>query len=454
MRRISCLLFLVLLVLASCNSNSDKKLYRIQENGLYGFIDSLGNVIIEPQYKYVGPFTKDGYACVISNMHIIKDTTSSINALNPDYANSKDSILSVTYGYINRDNELVIDTINQISIQFVNVAEWGGTQLIESAYKYINGGLEFRSSILSELNFCDGLFVFQDQESSLFGYKDEHSNIKIEPKYICCRNFNNGIAIVRYIRDLEGVNLSDVLNSRYAINAEGDSLFSGYTIIDDFRKDGMTWALATSIDEDYIKRDWVQVDSKGMIKTGPISNIFWVYNNKDYPICAIDFGILGTYYTFLDENGNFLSDFNHDNQLSLALGEGKSELFRDVTRFSNGVAGIKGYNENGEGAWFFVEKNIIPISEPYDSLLPFTEGLAAVKELTFYGEYSSHVGKWGFVKMEEPDTVLVQAIPYTFSECGSFAGGLAYFMNKGATFDVEGFINKRGEIIWQTRRKK
>lgn len=32
----------------SCSNNNDIPLYRIQENGLYGFIDSLGNVIIEP----------------------------------------------------------------------------------------------------------------------------------------------------------------------------------------------------------------------------------------------------------------------------------------------------------------------------------------------------------------------------------------------------------------------
>ena len=46
------------------------------------------------------------------------------------------------------------------------------------------------------------------------------------------------------------------------------------------------------------------------------------------------------------------------------------------------------------------------------------------------------------------------SIPSSFSECGSFAGGLAYFMNYGTTFDVEGYINKQGKIIWQTKRKK
>ena len=50
-------LLLVALTLLSCDNN-ESRLYRIQANGLFGFIDSIGNVIIEPQYKYVGPFSK------------------------------------------------------------------------------------------------------------------------------------------------------------------------------------------------------------------------------------------------------------------------------------------------------------------------------------------------------------------------------------------------------------
>ena len=60
---------LVALTLLSCNNN-DFCLYRIQVNGLFGFIDSIGDVKIDPQYKYVGEFSKDGYACVISRISI------------------------------------------------------------------------------------------------------------------------------------------------------------------------------------------------------------------------------------------------------------------------------------------------------------------------------------------------------------------------------------------------
>ena len=33
-------------------------------------------------------------------------------------------------------------------------------------------------------------------------------------------------------------------------------------------------------------------------------------------------------------------------------------------------------------------------------------------------------------------------------------GGLAYFKKKGLSCDVEGYINKKGEVVWQTTRSK
>ena len=39
------LIILSIVLLVAC-SNENRTLYRVQENGLYGFIDSIGNVII------------------------------------------------------------------------------------------------------------------------------------------------------------------------------------------------------------------------------------------------------------------------------------------------------------------------------------------------------------------------------------------------------------------------
>ena len=443
-------LLFVVLTLLSCNNN-DSRLYRVQVNGLYGFIDSIGNVIIDPQYKYVGAFSKDGYACVISHINIEEEASPFSKLDIPGVSENMDSCVYIKYGYINKKNELVVDTTNLLRIPFYSINDWGGPNLIEFAHKYIANNLDFRENALNELILNDGLFVFQDRD------KGSHPSAGIR-----ARMFSNGVAIVKYKKDQEkndkisDSSITELLNNTGVIDVNGNMVVTDYAKINDYNKDGLTWALSASfsLDDNEFNRDWVQIDKQGDIKKGPISNIAHIYNNQEYPIIEIDMGSMGIYYSFLDENGDFLTDFNDDKVLSLNFdGSKRSELFKDVTRFSSGLAGTIGYNSEGESAWLFCDRNLEPVSEPYDSLLPFSEGLAAVKQLTHLDKLPSHMGKWGFISMDA-DSILSLSIPYSFSECGSFTGGLAYFMNTGATFDIEGYINKQGKIIWKTKRKK
>ena len=77
------------------------------------------------------------------------------------------------------------------------------------------------------------------------------------------------------------------------------------------------------------------------------------------------------------------------------------------------------------------------------------EGLAAVKQYVDESvSLGPHSGKWGFI-----DKKANVVIPYQFSDCGSFRGSLAYFKKWGSTYDLEGYINKQGEIVWQTKKK-
>jgi len=160
------------------------------------------------------------------------------------------------------------------------------------------------------------------------------------------------------------------------------------------------------------------------------------------------FGIIN--YTFIDKSGNFLTDYDHDGTLRLSFSDGeKSEVLGDVTAFSEGFAGIKGsYGENS--VWYFANRKLDSNFTPYDSLQCFSEGLAAVKQ---YVDESAalgpHSGNWGFI-----DKKANVVIPYQFSDCGSFRGSLAYFKKWGSTYDLEGYINKQGEIVWQTKKKK
>lgn len=61
------LIWMLLSVVCLSCSRYNGNLYRIYENNLYGYIDSIGNVIIKPQFKYSSRF-QDGVALVISDM--------------------------------------------------------------------------------------------------------------------------------------------------------------------------------------------------------------------------------------------------------------------------------------------------------------------------------------------------------------------------------------------------
>lgn len=433
--------------LISCDGN-DQTLFRVQKDGLYGFINGQGELIIEPQYKYVSSFSKDGVACVINELKIVMDTTEI----------DVDSCVFVNYGYINKKNQRINDnniiTINPNLMEF-----WEHYGLYKIVEKYNNGTLSFRSNILNHLYFNNDLYIFQDAGTKLLGYKDIKCNIVIEPKYEWCRRFRNGVAIVfRPTNDiLNDFDITDsltlnkaayhVLNKGGAINTNGELIIDyDYFYIHDFMANGTTWAATIAPDDlGQLKKDWACIDKTGTIIAGPIASGAkdMIYNNDKYPICQIGFGVFGTYYTFIDKFGTYLSDFDNDGAVSLS-----NELFDDVIRFSDGVAGLHATYRNNTG-WFFVDSTLFPISIAYDSILPFSENLAAAKELT----NGFHPSKWGFVKKSHTDNSIIQAIPFAYSECGSFHNGLAYFLNKGNAYDTEGYINKQGDVVWQTKRK-
>lgn len=157
------------LLICSCHNNS--KLWRIQDNGLYGFVDSLGNEIIKPQYKYVGNF-RAGYACVITDAKLeIKDL-----------GLRKDTLLKVKYGYIDAYNNLVIDTTN---VAILTVEPY----MYDFPKRFANKQIGFREIALPELDLVDDRFLFQDGKSMKFGYKNSEGDVVISPIYQSAKSF-------------------------------------------------------------------------------------------------------------------------------------------------------------------------------------------------------------------------------------------------------------------------
>jgi S-adenosylmethionine hydrolase len=119
-------------------------------------------------------------------------------------------------------------------------------------------------------------------------------------------------------------------------------------------------------------------------------------------------------YNFIDENGNYLID----------------GTLIDITRFGNGYAGVKIDSTN----WVFVDKRMNIISEEYEEVKPFNENYAAIKKDNL----------WGYI-----DTTFQVKIPCKYDNCSSFKKGLASFEIKREALMIEGYINKRGEVVWQ-----
>lgn len=105
----------------------------------------------------------------------------------------------------------------------------------------------------------------------MFGYKDIEGNIKIEPKYELCSMFSNGVAVVKNKKDQVKIDnfsdssITESLNSTGVIDINGNMVVKDYAIINDYTKDGLTWALSVSFsldDDNGFKRDWVLIDKK------------------------------------------------------------------------------------------------------------------------------------------------------------------------------------------------
>ena len=420
----------------STNSKETCNLFRIQEDGLYGFIDSLGNVKIRPQYRFCSSFSKDGYATIFTDIKF------------------ENNIFSLKYGYINKNNELVVDTTNFIEIDTNNKEPfWQFRHNFQDlANAYSQKRLDFTSRSITELELNDNRFLFQDSKSKLFGYKNKKNDIVIKPLYEYGMAFNPRKAVTFVAKlNIDPSELKNALNTFSLIDSTGNIIAKNrWNDISEFNSQGKTWGKTILYNKGELSIDWEYFDTKGNTLIGPIPSLSesdFIYNNyiSDFTLylyqCNLGFG---TKYTYINKDGNFATDYNHDGELNFwSLYDDKQETFDDATPFSEGYAGVKVYSTDGEPAWMFMNKEFKQVSEAYDSVSIFSEGLAPVKELTPLG-----IGKWGYI-----DKTFNLAIPYRFSSISIFHNGLAYAVIKGNGYDREGYINHCGNFVWETRRK-
>lgn len=436
-------LLIWMLLSVACLSCSRYKgnLYRIYENNLYGYIDSIGNVIIKPQFKYSSRF-QDGVALVISDMseafHIdtintvkIIDGKWTIDSLNKTTRKVNDGI-KVQYGYINTRGKIIIDTVQTITLERNNFCI--SYSSVEDGFsEFISDSLEFNMTILNELLPFNELFLYQDEQSKLWGYKNSEYETYIMPYYKYAGAFSEGRAIV---------NLPDTTKNILESNTWGD-----YGIIDTNRnivvppkyaiiypyKNGYSWATIFNPQNFSFSEELLDIDGNSIL--GPLSQKGQIqysnFSDNGWAIIEMNLSSL-KFYSFIDVNYQFLTDYNKNGSLDLI-----NETLQDAKSFYENYAPVK-FNDK----WVFINDECTILSEEYDSTGVFSEGYAKVM---FDGINDK---QWGYI-----DTTFNLVIPYKFSECSDFHNGLAYFNKVNPNGITEGYINKQGTVIWSTNIK-
>ena len=440
--------FILLSSIYCCNASEHQ--YRIQQDGLYGFINDRGHETIKPQYKYVGNFTKEGYALVISKMNVSR-TGSSIGR----YSISADTLI-VNYGYINTKNETVVPFNQILKVSFPDLKLFW---LIENPSELNNmynlGDLAFTHRVLGELDPAEGKYLYQDPHSKLLGYKTIDGKVISSPKFVYGSHFQNSLAIViRPISNsLDKLSeefdfnslISSMVNMKGAIDENGDIVISfKYIVLDSFAKDGTTWAASMHFDKDgNEKMDWVRIDKEGNIVMGPMGSSMVRYwnSNEDRYLMGLHLADM-RFYTYIKDSETFLTDFNHDGTITIAGSDDqRAEVFQDATGFRDGIAAVK------TDKWYIIDKEFNNLSGPYDSVKVMSDGLIAAKKKQ-RDKDNQPVGYWGYL-----DKTMNTIIPFIFSDCGNFRNGLAWYEKEEHGSIITGYINKQGKSVWDSNSK-
>ena len=448
MRSASILFSFTLLFSLYCCTTPEHQ-YRIQKNGLYGFIDDRGFETIKPQYKYVGQFTKEGYALVISKMEVSSTTTQG------NYRITADSLI-VNYGYINTKNETVVPFNQVLKVSFSDLKTYWG---IEDPSKLVDiynlGNLAFTHRLLGELDPIENKLLFQDQHTKLLGYKTIDGTVICSPQFDYGTHYQNSLAIVikskKSLFDISpgefDVNafILGVLNNKGAIDETGSLVIPcEYMVLDDFAKNGTTWAASMHFDKDgNEKMDWVRINKSGSVIMGPMGSSMVRYwnSNEDRYLMGLHLADMW-FYTYIKDSETFLTDFDHDGTITIAgSGDQPAEVFDDATGFRDGIAAVK------TDHWYIIDTDFNNLSGPYDSVKVMSEGLIAAKKI-LRDKDNQPVGKWGYL-----NKMMITTIPFDYSDCGSFNNGLAWYEKEESGSTIKGYINRQGKSVWDSNSK-
>lgn len=169
------------LFIFSCKENCfSGYLYPMQKDGLWGYIDSVGNEIIAPEFLYAGEFHNGLALVVVDTLYITKIDSLSYMDVESDTTLHKKKFICLKYGYIEKNGRFRIRP---------NFVTWKKTD-----QRIIN--MNDLKYFLSNHNFSNDRAAFRDSMSWRLGYIDSKGKIVVKPKYYIAKKFNEGKAVV------------------------------------------------------------------------------------------------------------------------------------------------------------------------------------------------------------------------------------------------------------------
>ena len=439
-----------ILIIVSCNEKKqfDGFLYPIRENGLYGYIDSVGNRIIEPEFLWVSTFHNGLAMAVVDTIYRVVPDSMAYEV------GERDTILNVyrmyaKYGYIDKSGNFVIEPK---FVSYVNMNEIGD----------VTNDMDDCSNALYRNSFRNKRAMFSDTLTWKNGYIDTKGNIVIEPIYFYSKPFSHGRAVIKeliaepVIYDDLCLNPSklrcsyiDTLGNPTTQNKyESLTNFNGRRGIGSFTeiiKDSAGNKQGYTIHNDIIDGDG------NLIKDLGIWNSFYDYSRDGISVArqVMHFQVYdGMFdsYSFVDEEGNYLQPLKGltENQIdSLNKCDDILEVLSedapiaDATYFNDGFAGITPDCKR----WFVIDKYLIihgyGRESIFDGFQAFNNGLAAVKKN----------GKWGFINRK-----IKEQIPCKYDSCG-----IVYpYLEEVFEYDIQGevkkraYINRKDSLVWES----
>mgnify|MGYP002854494048 FL=1 len=431
----------------------DMELYPIMENGLYGFIDTLGNKVVIPQYICVSNFENHLAAAVVDTFYAYR-SDSTMHKLGLGYAKEVpvERFLYVRYGYINIENEFVISP--NLLRRFK----------VDNKQNVLASGLENASAALS---FHEGMAAYQDSITFLYGFVDTLGNQKVSALYYNYKDFSTGKAAVQVFKCNDDEPITDACFKWGYIGKEGekksDFVYMSLSSCVNGRSFGSMWSLAKDQEKHTVVKQnengelefeepdiddsvpiqsivTVLLDENGKVINNNLPSIYHYYDYTEDGVAVAErqgAEVFGPDLKFLNKEGKYIEPHDVNNSKPMYIGVIPDEYrFSDVTAMSEGYAGVMG----NDGKWIFVDKNLniyAPINDTaYDDVKVFHNGLVGVCQ----------DGKWGYL---DQDFNLVIPLKYDWvGNAGKHLMKVAQ-VDKESHIVIESYINRRDSIVWQ-----